>query len=500
MKPLWQAIKRFLGNPVLVLAAAGGFTLFIYIFFFVQPASLNELINRGARQDLAYLFSRRPWSLVRLGVCFLVLSGLYYFGWQAARKAKGWVAWIIVLVGAFLMVEALTFLFPFDAADLFSYVFHGRIWQIYGGNPYIDVKGNYPNDPFIDYVAWKGTASVYGPLWEIMAGYTAKWSGDSIMTNVITFKTLVALFYAGCVALIGYLSKKLKPDEVLPNVLLFAWNPLILYTTIGNGHNDITVVFCMLAAALAIVYKRHTLAMLALTAGILFKMIPIFVMPAAFFIALRDQATWKKRIQYTAVTLVACVALMVAAYAPFWSGPEILQWAYRSTHFTTSIPAVIYFLLLNTLDEGTAARVVSLSAGIITVMFAFWQALRAWKDTSPLSFIRASFSTLMFFLLVTMTWYHMWYGVWVVGFAILLGGREMFLGLFFSITTIAQQLVGRPLFEWIPPFPPKPLQHLLLAAAAVGPAWVASIWVMVMNKVSRKSEINHEVTKNAKGE
>ena len=490
MTHLWQPIRKLFANPLVPLITAAGVTLFIYVFFFVQPAGIYELLGRGARQDLAYLYTRRPWSLVRLGVCFAVLSGMYVMGWLAARRAKGSTAWAVVLVGALLFTEALVFLYPFDSADLFSYVFHGRIWTIYGGNPYIDLKANYPNDPFSDYVAWKGVPSVYGPLWEMLAGWLAKLSGDTIATNIIVFKTLVSVFYGACVGVVWALSKKLNPSQALGNVLLFSWNPLILYTTIGNGHNDITIVLCMLAAALAIAYKRHTLAMLALTAGILFKLIPIFLMPIAFAIALRDLPNWKARLHYMVVTGLVCVAFMVAAYAPFWTGPAILQWGFRMANFTTSLPAVIYFSLGNVMDKAQASHWVSWSAAGLTGAMSLWQAWLAWRDRSDQSFSRASFWTLMFFLLVTMTWYHMWYGVWVVGFAILLGGREMFLGLFYSITTIAQQVVGHPLFEWHPPFPPKPLQHFYLAAAALGPAWLASIWVVMMNRFKRHSKVD----------
>jgi hypothetical protein len=54
-------------------------------------------------------------------------------------------------------------MYPIDAADIFDNIIHGRIWGVYGANPFQQVAQDFQNDPFYHYVAWRRTTSAYGP-------------------------------------------------------------------------------------------------------------------------------------------------------------------------------------------------------------------------------------------------------------------------------------------------------------------------------------------------
>ncbi|MCB0162109.1 MAG: hypothetical protein KDD83_28425, partial [Caldilineaceae bacterium] len=212
-------------------------------------------------------------------------------------------------------------------------------------------------------------------------------------------------------------------ERVLAGVVLLAWNPVILVETLGNGHNDIAMIFWVLAAAWALVGGRYTLAVLALVFGTLVKFVPVLMLPAAVLIAWRELggnegkkgsddhetghasrithhvSRFAPRLRFLLITGAASVALIVLFYAPFWQGVETLSIERRQALFTASLPAAAWAALLPSLGKELASQRVSTVAAVLTALFALWQGAQAWRDRSWLSFTRASFHIIMFYLL-----------------------------------------------------------------------------------------------------
>ena len=134
--------------------------------------------------------------------------------------------------------------------------------------------------------------------------------------------------------------------------MLFLWNPVVLYETIGQGHNDVAMLFWMLLAVWLLLQKRYTLTIVALLIGALFKYIPVLFIPAALAIALRDLGSTRSRLRYLGVTAIVSIVLVLLAYAPFWNGLETLSITRRMNLYTTSLPAVAYNLLQFSLSHG----------------------------------------------------------------------------------------------------------------------------------------------------
>jgi hypothetical protein len=117
--------------------------------------------------------------------------------------------------------------------------------------------------------------------------------------------------------------------------------------------------------------------------------------------------------------------------------------------FTTSLPAVIQVLLEGPLGDERAASMVSLVAAITTALFALWQAVRASRDPSWQSFVRAAFAVLMFYLLFTCLWFQQWYAVWPLGLVPLLpSGHLVWLGVSYGFAVLAKPLIFEPLWLW----------------------------------------------------
>lgn len=457
------------------LAALGMVSALLYWWGFAAPFSLLEYHDRPLL-DLYRIVQFKPGARALLISLFLAQGALYWFGWRAAQRAQGWLAWWIVVGSALLFSWLLLWMYPFGAADIFDNIIHGRVLGVYGDNPFLQPPSAFPDDPFLPYVAWPKSTSAYGPGWELLAGATAWLVGDSVIANVIAFKTLAGLFLIAGIVVVALILRRMAPERALAGVLLLAWNPVILYETWGNGHNDMAMVLWILAAAGALVYRRYTLAVLALVVGGLFKFIPLLMLPAAGLIALRELEGWGRRLRFVAITGLSAVALMVAAYWPFWEGAGVLTIARRMYLYTTSLPAALVALLTPLIGPDASAQWVALGAAGVTALWALWQGVVAWRDRTWLSFPHAAFMVLMFYLLLTCLWFQQWYAVWPLGVAALLPpGHAARLAAFFGAVAMSKQLIFEPLWLWERPLPPKAWREVRL-----GPAVLAAPWLYVI--------------------
>ena len=413
-------------------------------------------------------------------------------GWagEPPGKRAGVLAWLIVASGSVAYAFLLLGMYPFDAADIFDNIIHGRILGVYGGNPFVQAPAAFPQDPFTRYIAWNHSVSAYGPGWELLAGLTARLAGNGVLANVIMFKLLGGVFLAGSIVLVAVILRRKAPQRALAGVLLLAWNPVVLYETVGNGHNDIAMVFWVLLAVWALSQRRFTLAILALVTGALFKFIPLLMLPAAGLIALRDLPGWRARGRYLVVTGAAVLVLVWLVYWPFWQGSRILTIDRRMQLYTASVPAMVDELLRTVLPAQAVDYWVALVAAMVTAVYACWEGLHAWRNRSWLSFPTATYRIMMFYLLLTCLWFQQWYALWPLGIAALLPpGHAARLAALFGYTALSKQLVLEPLWLWIRPLPPKAWREVRLGPAVMTIPW---LYVLLLWSTSRLRRSYHQ--------
>ncbi len=466
-----------LQNPVadryahLTLIVATILSAAIYAWALTKPINLIRYGNRPLF-DLRQYAQIDPLALPKLIAALVALGGLYWIAWHAVLRLHDRRAWLIVIGGALVFSVALLLMYPYDAADMFDNILHGRIISVYGANPFQKIAADYASDPFYRYTAWRYAVSAYGPLWESLAGLVTRLAGNDLLANVIAFKLVLGGFGAGCVVLIALIMRRLAPERALAAVVLFAWNPIVLYETIGQGHNDITLVFWMLLAAWLLTERRYALALVALLSGALFKYIPVLLVPVALLIAWRDLVRWRARLRLLVLTAAIGGVLGVAAFAPFWRGSDTLSVERRTHMFTTSLPAVIDVSLIPSLGQEVAGDKVALFAAGATMLFALLQAGRAWRDRSAGSFTRSAFYILMFYLLIGCLWFQQWYAIWVMGFAALLSpGYAARLGALFSYSAQTKVLLFAAPLLWVRPLPPLSVRETRLGPLVMSIAW-----------------------------
>lgn len=472
----------------IALAVSAALSIGIYRYLYVTSANLMALY-KIPDYDLLRMMRHDPMIDWRLVLGYTLLAGLYLVGWRAIQKLDGPYPWLAVLGGAAIAGWVLLWMYPFDAADIFDNITHGRILGIYGGNPFLQVAAQYPSDPFVKYAAWPDSISAYGPLWELLASVAARLAGNGVIANILAFKLLPGIFLVGSIAVVAIFLRQAAPERALSGAWLIAWNPVVLIETLGNGHNDMSMVFWILLAAWLIYRRNFPLAILALVAGGLFKYIPVLLIPAAGLIALRLLPNWSARLRFLLVTGAAGAALVVLAYAPFWHGLSTLSALRRATLFTSSLPSILYYGLSALLGNHRIGLLIGSMAAVVTGLFALWRGWEASREPSWISFCRESMIILMFYLLVTCLWFQQWYAVWLVGLSALLPqGRLQALGLWVSFSMGAKQLIFGPLVFLQQPFLPEPYLELRLSAGTMVLPWLGAWWAMWQSrsKAARK--------------
>lgn len=463
---------------IVLLASLAVLSSLLYWFGYSHVYNLFELYDQPLL-DLYRHSQTVPNARWWLAGAFLIQGGLYWVGWRAAHQAHGRTPWAIVLVGSLVSSAILLIMYPFGAADIFNYIMHGRILGIYNANPFYEVARDFPQDPFIAFAAWRNTPSTYGPLWTLLNGGVARLAGDSIVSNVLAFKLLSGVFFFASIAVVADILRRKAPEYALAGVVVLAWNPIVLYETFGNGHNDMTMVFWILMAAWFMIQCRYTLAVTALVTGAMFKFIPILLLPAAGFIALRQLSTSRERLRFLLTAGMSASILVVLLYLPFWRGPEVLTVFRRMNLFTTSLPAFLLAWLQPSWGKEFTIDILSFGAALLTGLFALWRGFRASQSGSWLAFPNAAFQIVLFYLLLTCLWFQEWYTIWPVALAAILPwGPAVPLAILFNYAGLMKPLVFAPLWLWQRPLPTKAWRELRL-----GPAVLALPWMVILSRL-----------------
>ncbi|HET9493148.1 MAG TPA: hypothetical protein VFR15_02850, partial [Chloroflexia bacterium] len=184
-------------------------------------------------------------------------------------NARG--ALLRVLGGTALSLAILAVLPGTFSTDMHSYAWYGRIFAIYGDNPFLHAPGEYAARDvggWLESVYWKDVPSVYGPVWVWLAGgiaVAAEWLGGGIGTHLVGHRLLAAAAHLANGAMIwrvaglllerygdryqryAPMSHQRRRSTQLAATMAYAWSPLALIEFGANGHNDVLIVTGLLA-------------------------------------------------------------------------------------------------------------------------------------------------------------------------------------------------------------------------------------------------------------
>ncbi len=209
--------------------------------------------------------------------------------------------WLVIAVAVGLRLIAIAAP-PFLSSDLYRYVWDGRV-QLAGINPYRYI----PDDAAL---AGLRDAAIYPHVNRHEYAHTIyppiAQSVFAALALVSQSATGLRLFMVGCEAVACLCVLRLLRLAGLPQarLLIYAWNPLVVWNFAGNGHVDALAIGFCAVALLASVERRATLAGAMLGAAIGVKFLPVAIAPALW-------RRWDWRLP------AAAAAVLAAGYAAY---------------------------------------------------------------------------------------------------------------------------------------------------------------------------------------
>jgi alpha-1,6-mannosyltransferase len=226
------------------------------------------------------------------------------------RVAPRTVMWLAVAYHAALLFLPLMF-----SRDVYSYAYYGRIAAVYHANPYVATPADYPQDALAAFVGpkWVDTPAVYGPLWTQLSALVAR-AVDDVAHFIVVFRGIAIAASLATIAVVARLVRRERPDREAFAVAILGLNPVVLFQSVGSGHNDLLVALTVVSA-LALVYaRRELLATGALALGTLIKVtaaLPLLLLVVAS--VARTPARERPRVIASHVGVAGAFALLAAA-------------------------------------------------------------------------------------------------------------------------------------------------------------------------------------------
>jgi hypothetical protein len=236
------------------------------------------------------------------------------------RITMRWV-WVLT-IGFHVLVLTLPLLF---SRDVYSYAYYGRIWNSYGANPYVLTPKDFPYNALWTFTwpGWRGTPSVYGPLFTWVSVLTTGFV-KSVGSQIIGFRLLAAAASIGTMVVVGRLVQRVRPERAVFAVAVIGLNPITIYQVVGGGHNDMLVAFFVAAGVSLLFSKRELAAAVCLGLGMSVKasaVVPLILL----IVAMAANAEPERRVRLLAKFGAAVGGIWLVLAAPFlqWTNPTL---------------------------------------------------------------------------------------------------------------------------------------------------------------------------------
>lgn len=436
---------------------------FTYEYMLQHPQVWDYLYSLFQRFDLLRPGLREDWDFLVFLVLavFLVAFGAYFLAVWACKALGGrWETWptvpsaspelfwhrlsflsVLLLIAVFALAFQVTlFLAPgLFSTDLFSYAMYGRIAGVYDGNPFILVPSDFRGDRLTEWVhpQWLDAPSVYGPVWVDLSWAVGRMTqGLSLADQVMAYKLLANSMHLVNVGLVWALLHRTAPSARLVGVLLYAWNPLILFEFAGNGHNDVLMVTFLLAAFLCYQVGRPTLGLVPLAMSMLVKYTTALITP--FYLVLWARQRKAAGVLPTGLVMAAggaiVLGVVVALYLP-WLDPglhalgPVVHWSQGPMYLNYPPDSLAWLLadlsafLAGVPREDLLDPARFLVKSLARLLFTAYWVYEFRRISSPEDLPGASARVFLGFLLLAHTWVLPWYFSWPLAMVAVPGAR-----------------------------------------------------------------------------
>jgi hypothetical protein len=410
-------VPRFTLHPAFQLTALG---LLSWVFYFHLSSSypLATLVAKNVVNDFARINNYSVASMYDFLLSLAVPLAAYFVAWKILQN-RSFDRRLLAIIFGFAVIFAATFvaIYPIGATDLFDYVFYSRIFVHYGQNPLAVPPITFRNDPFLRTVVWYKTPSPYGPLWILLTAPGSLIAGDDLTLNLSLMAELPTLFYFACAVVIALILRNSDPGHLLAGTLLFAWNPLVVFEVLANGHNGIIMMFFVLLAIYLLVRKKWVWVLPALLASVLIKYISaILVLPFLIY-CWRAQPDRRARWRFLAITAAISLVLGTVIALPFLSLPSgLLDEA--NWYSLLAIPTLAFHSLKDMYGENDAKTIVVASSSLAYLILYFFSLRYIPMESKPRRLVLLCTWLTTAYLAVACVYFQPWFVKWVVALGI----------------------------------------------------------------------------------
>ncbi|UCD71283.1 MAG: DUF2029 domain-containing protein [Syntrophobacterales bacterium] len=356
------------------------------------------LLKRGLIGSGTDLFSFFLYQYVLLGILYLTGVGIVFR--RGRHKAMAPHILSIILFFGVMYRLLLVPSQPMLSWDMYRYIWDGRV-QAHGINPYRYPPNNEALEKLQDsaiypYIGRKGSLTIY-PAGAQVLFYLLNRLGA---TSVVAFKGVILLFDMGSIFLLVMLLANLGLNR--EKVLVYAWNPLIIYELANNGHLDGFVIFFVLLTLWFLIKERPHASVSSLALATSLKLYPFIILPAI----LREK-------KFRGLLLFSAIFLVF--YLPYLSvGKEVL--GYLPEYFTNpyeifNLGLKAYLLkLFPSMNHWVATK--TLGVALIVAAGVVW--IKRKKDSADTIMLAYLLAGLL--VVLTSASLHPWYILWIIPF------------------------------------------------------------------------------------
>ena len=359
---------------------------------------LNELLYQinliGSKTDL---FTSFLYQILPLAALYLI--GIWITFRYGAGKAERAGSLYIIFFFAFLFRLLLVPTQPVLSTDMYRYIWDGRV-QAHGINPYRYAPADKALEDLRD-------EAVY-PRMNRHASPTIYPAGAQVLfhalnrvgvRSVSAFKGAVVLFDMGSVLILTMILAHLGLAR--ERVLIYAWNPLVIFELGGSGHLEGFLLFLVLLSLLFLVKERPAASITSLALAASLKLYPVIILPAV----LKDKKIGGSFL-FGAVFLSLYLPYLGVGKRILGFLPEYFENPYES--FNLGLKAYL-LKLIPSVDQMAFtvlfAAILSISAAVVWI-----------KQKDVLSSLRLAYILATLHTLLASASFHPWYALWIIPF------------------------------------------------------------------------------------
>ncbi|MCC6177852.1 MAG: hypothetical protein IT305_21330 [Chloroflexi bacterium] len=335
------SIRRRTLAQALGLAALGAASLVAYIWLFAGLTWLSQATPTPASWTVplpawftvsyprpAVTLSALVYAQTKTAVGYTLTITVLFAGYLAASVvARGRPSLLVgIVVGLFAAAfQAAAVLAPWSlSGDIYSYISYGRIYAVYGANPYLSVPADYPQDIFYPAVYWKFVPSFYGPAWTLLSGLLARIGGEDVGLTVLLFRVTAGASALAATGLAYLGLRRYDPERALAGTVLIGWSPFVVVECGLSMHNDALMAALMVGALLLARARSTALAVGVLLLAGLVKVTALALLPLLGIYALRHAGRWRERALVVVRSALVGALVVAAGVLPVWAGPATL--------------------------------------------------------------------------------------------------------------------------------------------------------------------------------